>query len=121
MSTRAIFTFTDNSGTFHVYKHWDCYPTESGAIGAIRRAMRFAWDLPRFEADEFAAAFVAANKRSSGDVRLVQNISDAGDWWAYRYEISLRDSDDCFPAMLHIKMYDRDCLIDEVWLEPETV
>jgi len=64
MSTRAMYTFT-GSGTFHVYKHHDGYP--SGAVQWIRAALDHAWPLPRFEADDFAAAFVAANKFSKAD------------------------------------------------------
>ena len=70
MGTRAIYTFKDENGTFHVYKHWDGYP--EGALDAIKRALPFAWELPRFEADEFSAAFVAGNKpKDGGNVRLL--------------------------------------------------
>jgi hypothetical protein len=65
MSTRAIYTFADKEGEwtqgpFNVYKHSDGYPT--GAAGALIAALQHAWPLPRYEADEFAAAFVAGNK-----------------------------------------------------------
>jgi hypothetical protein len=60
MSTRGFYTFKDRNGTFNVYRHSDNYPT--GAAEALRNALWFAFPLPRFEADEFAAAFVAANK-----------------------------------------------------------
>lgn len=61
MSTRALFTFKDETAAFNVYKHYDGNP--SGAARVIRHAIDyFAWPLPRFEADEFAAAFVAAGK-----------------------------------------------------------
>ena len=70
MSTRAVYTFTDESGDcFHVYKHHDGYP--SGAAEWIENAKSIAWALPRFEADEFAASFVAANKPDEGGVRLM--------------------------------------------------
>jgi hypothetical protein len=69
MSTRAVYTFKDDHQVIHVYKHYDGYP--EGGLGAINNAKRLAWELPRFEADEFAAAFVAANKVNSGDVRLI--------------------------------------------------
>ena len=80
MSTRAVYTFTDevrlhpsNGAGHHVYKHHDGYP--SGGLEWIANARAVAWPLPRFEADEFAAAFVAANKTESGDVRLSVGIS----------------------------------------------
>lgn len=60
MSTRAIYTFIDEDGSYNVYKHSDSYP--SGAADTLRASLAFAWQLPRFEADEFAAAFVVAGK-----------------------------------------------------------
>lgn len=64
MSTRGVYTFKDERNTIHVYKHSDNYPTE--AVKAIKAALPFCWfvsDPGRFEADEFAAAFVTGNKR----------------------------------------------------------
>ena len=70
MGTRAIYIFEDDHEEVHVYKHYDNYP--QGAVDFIENAKEYAWELPRFEADEFAAAFVAANKnRKGGEVRLV--------------------------------------------------
>lgn len=79
MSTRAVYSFKDQYDTHHVYKHYDGYP--SGACGFIENAKSKAWHLPRFEADEFAAAFVAANKEGSfgGDVRLTKGPSKHSD------------------------------------------
>ena len=81
MSTRALYTFTDDDGDFHVYKHHDGYPYYShaqsghGGLVWINNAKELAWDLPRFEAHEFAAAFVAANKKDRGDVELVNTVA----------------------------------------------
>lgn len=76
MSTRACYRFIEPDlksaiagGIVTVYKHHDGYPI--GALKAIKNALALAWPLPRFEADEFAAAFVAANKPGPGGVRLV--------------------------------------------------
>lgn len=71
MSTRAAYIFSDPDQSFTVYKHYDGHP--EGAVEAIIKARLCAWDLPRFEADEFAAAFVSANKDNAGQVRLTQN------------------------------------------------
>ena len=71
MSTRACYRFipengpNDFPGVVTVYKHSDGYP--SGAAIAIEAALPHAWQLPRFEADEFAAAFVRGNKKSADD------------------------------------------------------
>ncbi len=73
MSTRACYRFipengpNDWLGVVTVYKHHDGYP--SGAALAIEKALDYAWKLPRFEADEFAAAFVAGNKTSVSSIR----------------------------------------------------
>jgi hypothetical protein len=103
MSTRAVYSFLDDKGLeqpIHVYKHADGYPT--GARAAITAALKTAWPLPRYEHDEFAAAFVAANKGGGGQVRLIPNplINDPSNGAAarafardldYRYEIRCHD------------------------------
>ena len=89
MSTRAIYRFYDDHNHHAVYKHYDGYP--SAAAEFLFKALTFAWPLPRYEADDMAAAFVAANKHSGGgDVRLL-NMSQSGDKFdmgqEYEYEI----------------------------------
>ncbi len=105
MSTRAIYTFYDSDDEVHVYKHHDGYPYtgglhngetfEGGGLVWIKDAKAFAWDLPRFEADEFAASFVKANKSVGGGVRL---IGDQQPWeyasdCEYWYKVSCVDGD----------------------------
>src|SRR5262245_57836446 len=84
MGTRAVYTFIDQDDSFSVYMHWDGYPY--GACRLIAKAFPLAWPLPRFEADEFAAAFVAANKQQPGNIRLTSGPEAPGDL-AYTYEI----------------------------------
>ena len=94
MGTRAIYIFEDDHEEVFVYKHYDNHP--SGAAGCIEGAKEFAWELPRFEASEFAAAFVVANKkRKGGEVRLVHagfkdrlEMLEANDCCDYYYVIS---------------------------------
>ena len=84
MSTRGLYTFTDSDGgKFTVFKHWDNYP--EGAHKFIQNALRLAWDLPRFEADEFGAAFIAANKKGGGDLRLINEATTNGDVLGIEY------------------------------------
>lgn len=85
MGTRAVYTFKDEYSEFHVYKHYDGYP--AGAADFFTKAVEKSWGLQRFEADEFAASFVAANKEKGGDVRLTKHYDDHGDL-SYRYELS---------------------------------
>jgi hypothetical protein len=77
MSTRAVYTFKGFGETYHVYKHHDGYP--SGAARWLGNALGNAWPLPRYEPDEFAAAFVAANKSGPGGVRLMTSRMEARD------------------------------------------
>ncbi len=61
MSTRALYTFKGEEGHYNIYKHHDGYP--SGAMQTLQATIDwFAWKLPRYESDEFAAAFCAAAK-----------------------------------------------------------
>ena len=103
MSTRALYTFTDDDGDFHVYKHHDGYPYckfpqgEGGGLVWINNAKELAWDLPRFEAHEFAAAFVAANKKDRGGVNLVndnnrwENNLDCHYWYKVKIAVPALD------------------------------
>ena len=106
MGTRAIYIFEDEPDhverpdEVYVYKHYDNYP--EGAVDFIENAKEFAWGLPRFEADEFAASFVAANKsRTGGGVRLVNasfkdrdEMLEANQWCDFYYVISKHNSQD---------------------------
>lgn len=88
MGTRSVFVFKENVDSeqqFCVYKHYDGYP--SGAADALVNAIPNAWDLPRYEPDEFAAAFVAANKEGAGNIRLTSGPDCHGDL-EYVYELS---------------------------------
>ena len=125
MGTRAIYIFEDEHEEVHVYKHYDNYPL--GAVDFIENAKEFAWELPRFEADEFAAAFVAANKnRTGGGVRLVNasfkdrdEMLEANHWCDYHYVISKHNSQDLW-VEIWASRYDMDSddtawvLIDEL-------
>jgi hypothetical protein len=104
MSTRAIYTFSDeDTAPIHVYKHHDGYPYasynrgEAGGLLWIKKAKELAWELPRFEADEFAASFVAANKTESGGCRLIttehpwEYASDAEYWYKIKLAVPALD------------------------------
>lgn len=99
MSTRAIYTFKGFGESHHVFKHYDGYP--SGAAQWLEAALELAWELPRYEPDEFAAAFVAANKKSSGGVRLAKSQTQFCDVeFAYVVE-----PDKTVPDLLTVTVY----------------
>ena len=122
MGTRAIYIFEDEPDyeEVYVYKHYDNYP--EGAVDFIENAKEFAWDLPRFEADEFAASFVAANKdRKGGGIRLVNasfkdrdEMLEANDWCDYHYVISKHNSQDLWIEIWQSR-YDMDSS-DTAWV-----
>lgn len=64
MGTRAVYTFKESTEKYHVYKHWDGYP--EGAALFLMNAIPYAWGGTRFEACDFAAAFISANKKEGG-------------------------------------------------------
>lgn len=85
MGTRAVYTFKEGKERYHVYKHWDGYP--EGAALFFMRAIPYAWGGTRFEAMEFAAAFVAGNKpQGGGDVYFTKSPNAHGDL-EYIYEL----------------------------------
>ena len=96
MGTRAVYTFKDEYNTHHVFKHWDGYP--EGAIHFLQKAKKLAWKLPRFEADEFGGAFIAANKtpRKSGfkAIRYKNIHNDFIDELEKKYPCDWEEDDD---------------------------
>lgn len=104
MSTRAVYTFKDQFGSFSVYKHYDGYP--EGAALWIEKARALAWPGSRFEADEFAASFIAANKDKAGDVRITKSHSSHGDL-SFRYEVTQKK------GALYVQAFQRSYSQDE--------
>lgn len=86
MSTRSVFSFHEAGikRKFHVYKHSDGHP--AGAVRAFLNALPLAFDLPKFEADEFAAAFIAGNKQAGGGIRYSNGPQHHADL-EYHYEV----------------------------------
>ena len=107
MSTRATYSFKDGVEAYHVYVHHDGCPT--GALAKLQNTLAsgLAWELPRIEMDEFAAAFIAANKTEGGSVRLTGGPERHGDI-EYAYTISLRNSELMIAA--HQRNWDADLM-----------
>ncbi len=86
MSTRGVFVFADYpAATFEdreahsVYVHCDCYPQGAARYLAGCLASRMVWPLPRYEADEFAAGFIASIKaamRQGADARAAERAAN---------------------------------------------
>jgi hypothetical protein len=120
MGTRALYTFIEKGSTWNVYKHWDGYPT--GAAEFLEKAKKLAWELPRYEADEFATAFIAANKNQAGNIRMMpqgkpdkvatKNCSDI----EYRYEVYLHKKH----QKLYVNAYEMDHSVPGDWHSPLT-
>lgn len=85
MSTRATYRFFDDRQSFTIYKHFDGYP--EGGLRWIEKAKEKAWPLDRFEASDFGAAFVAANKDGAGNVYLTEGHDSHGDT-QYTYDVT---------------------------------
>lgn len=69
MSTRGVFVFADavtatvrDKQAYCVYVHHDTYPEGGATYLAACLQGGWTWPLPRYEADEFAAGFVASIK-----------------------------------------------------------
>ena len=65
MSTRSMVIVKDQWREACIYCHMDGYPGgPHGVLAGLEKAKRYAWEPPRFEADDFAAAIVGAWKPS---------------------------------------------------------
>lgn len=84
MGTRAVITFEDDVGKYSVYQHWDGNPA---TVLENLQKTEHRWTLPRFEADEFAAAYIATHKTSSGNIRMTKGPRAHGDL-AYVYTVT---------------------------------
>lgn len=88
MSTRAVVTFENAEGTekYHVYTHHDGYA--EGTADKFADALNFAWPLPRYEAADFAAAFVAGSKPLKGGSIYFTTGKDAHGDLEYWYRVT---------------------------------
>ena len=123
MGTRAIYIFEDEHEEVHVYKHYDNYPL--GAVDFIENAKEYAWELPRFEADEFAAAFVAANKNpKGGECRLiglfrhdsVPSVMEEQSFCDYFYYVTYSKKDEDLKVEI-LERHDDELLEETIWRE----
>lgn len=64
MGINAVVTFIDANNVCDVYVHGNAYPENINQM--IENAKEYAFKFPRFEASDFAAAFIAANKTKGG-------------------------------------------------------
>jgi len=103
MSTRAVFGFKQWGVTHFVYVHSDGYPT--GAADKLKRTLKsgLTWGPGRFEADEWGAGFISANKDSAGGIRLAKSFSEFSGLDFY-YEISAGD-DSLNPGPVKLKAF----------------
>jgi hypothetical protein len=90
MGTRAIYTFEDNYSEVNIFIHYDGYPAGAAEYLAQWLGSEKSWPLPRFEADEAAAGFVAATKTRAGNVRIMPNRTAASDV-EFGYRIGMKN------------------------------
>ena len=80
MSTRATITVADEENSFDIYQHHDGYADgPHGLVRHIAMVQRLAWDLPRFEAADFAAAIIAVLKDRGGSTFLAKDANAQSD------------------------------------------
>lgn len=117
MSTRAQIIFRekrDSTQGLSIYQHWDGYPT--GTIPNIIKALDKAWKLPRYEADEFATAFIAANKQEAGGFRL-DGVWKEGDQIGSSIEWIYHVFFDEERKQLCVMFSDRDEIYHSLWID----
>ena len=117
MGTRAIFTFTDQHESCHVFQHWDGYP--SGAHDTLRTWIDsgLSWPFPRFEVDESAAGFIAANKTEPGGYRIAKSRTQYCDV-EYGYTIKANNSGDITLVVSATDFWDGKRKESKLWSGP---
>lgn len=85
MSTRSNILITDNCewGTkmVQIYRHCDGYP--EGVLADLPEVLKYAWGLPRFEAEDFGAAIVRAWKGRGGGYIYIDPSPTKKNMWKY--------------------------------------
>ena len=95
MSGAAVVSVTDAEGEWNIYHPSGGTPLP--ALEGLRRALEKTFALPQFDAADFAAAYVAVNKQSPGDMWFINRGASwkthcpAGVEW--RYIVSVRHGD----------------------------
>lgn len=102
MSTRATITVADQHDSFDLYQPHDGYPDgPHGLVRHIAIARRLAWDLPRFEAGDFAAAIISVLKDRGGSTYLTKD-ADAHSDRSFHYRIETVREDTAHRVQLTI-------------------
>ncbi len=108
MSTRATLTVSDDQDSFDIYRHHDGYPQGvHGVVRGISDARKLAWSLPRFQADDFAAAVIATMKQGPGSIYLTSKAEDHADRILH-YDITSAE------RVLRVKVFQYTSLIDDI-------
>ena len=87
MGTKAAIKFADAAGRYAIV-----YTQSDGGPKGIQRMLlraideELVWRFPRFEADEFAAGFISANKKNEGGFRIMNTMSDL--WCDFVYVVN---------------------------------
>ena len=91
MSTTSTIQISDDEDTFFIYRHSDGYPWgEHGVPATLAKAIPFAWELPRFEAMDFAAAIVRAWKEGGGNIYFTKGHDNHADS-EFQYTVTFGD------------------------------
>jgi hypothetical protein len=84
----TVYDRKNGAEHYSVYRHQDGYPdSEHGVLATLAQALSYAWPLPRFEADDFAAAIIAAWKKPGGGYIRMSEGRDAHDDTEWHYDI----------------------------------
>jgi hypothetical protein len=116
MSTKCNIIIRDNRLAIQLYRHSDGYPGgKYGVVNDLRKVARFAWPLPRFEADDYAAAIVRAMKKPGGgsvyiDGEAGGGMSNIHGDCQYVYLIESPDIADIRPQLRVYSVCDEDSL-----------
>jgi hypothetical protein len=115
MSTNAIIKFADDRVTYFIYKQCDGYPSE--VIKCINNALSISFKLPRYEADEFACSFIAANKQREGHLYLLNKT----EYEEIKYNIHYMYVVQMIKSKLQVKIYEVDFAENHILIDTVTI
>lgn len=113
MSTSAEIQFKDTNETFALFQQYDAYPeSPHGVFDAVKKSLSFAWRDGRFEASEFACAYIRANKVRHGGLYLLSAPTDISNEESEKYVYVITSDGmtltvECFQRNFNTDLYEQ--------------
>lgn len=88
MTADTVITFRDLKSRFSVYRTFE--DKQISVYDLFDITKKYTGELSKYDAGEFAAAFIAVAKKTKGEIRLIEPHAQQ-EYSIYCYEVYLKD------------------------------